>query len=414
MCNEENVIKADVEEYQAQSDSDLDNSPEDNTPIEKTDEITSSEDNLSLAINVEPDETNIEELEAQQVFIEDKEVHQESLEINSDSNYNNDWQNKYEEVLSKYEEQQQELNLIKERLNALESMKAPKFEHLIKQCLQKDAENWQEDEREWEEYRKQVEYWNSANEYLFQEISNAILKSCSRIRECGELMRYFQDISHLYNTLSSRYQGLELIQRMLERLQEPIATLKNYTIPSTELLRVEESELVNLIEGETEEKQVTALLDKKLKEVGNTRYQSIRECRELGEKLKKQWLNFIEKKFLPILDGVEDGKQHSETLIGNLEREYPQQVNNLQQWLATYSDLRKILLGGLGRIGVTRMSVEIGKPVDYLRHEPISAEADSNLDHESVKEIIRNGYEYKVSEELLTLRSAQVVVVKNR
>jgi molecular chaperone GrpE (heat shock protein) len=57
-----------------------------------------------------------------------------------------------------------------------------------------------------------------------------------------------------------------------------------------------------------------------------------------------------------------------------------------------------------------------GQPVDYDRHEPIGTEPDSNLPHESIKEVTRNGYEYKLpdQEQLLILRSAQVIVVKNK
>jgi molecular chaperone GrpE (heat shock protein) len=66
-------------------------------------------------------------------------------------------------------------------------------------------------------------------------------------------------------------------------------------------------------------------------------------------------------------------------------------------------------------MGIQPMKVEIGKPVDYLLHDPISTEEDFNLDNESVKEVTRSGYEYKhdLLDKVIILRSSQVVVVKN-
>jgi molecular chaperone GrpE (heat shock protein) len=73
------------------------------------------------------------------------------------------------------------------------------------------------------------------------------------------------------------------------------------------------------------------------------------------------------------------------------------------------------LLKSLENLGVKPINVEIGKPVDYLLHDPISTEEDANLSNESVKEVTRHGYEYKqdLLDKFLILRSAQVVVVKN-
>ena len=68
----------------------------------------------------------------------------------------------------------------------------------------------------------------------------------------------------------------------------------------------------------------------------------------------------------------------------------------------------------LNDLGVFRMEIEPGMPIDFERHEPSSVEADPAMENEQVKEISREGYEYVDHDEnRQTLRVARVVAVKN-
>jgi molecular chaperone GrpE (heat shock protein) len=330
----------------------------------------------------------------------------------------------YEEILQERDrlsrenqEIKQENASLKERLREIqeaEERERLKFAGLIQEILDRDSESWREDDSEFLQYRERSNYWIEMNHLLSEGLSSAIDLYSDRMNCCGELMRSFEKYPPLYKNLSSRYEGLELVRRMLERLREPLETFQKQPSLPIELVRISEKNLWDIVGKNPEEARVKTELEKKVREIGNARYQTVREWRDLTESLQKQWLHFIERKFLPVLDGIEEGKRHSETLVEDWKKGYPDEIESLGRWLDIYEDLQKILSRVLTELTISTMAIEKGQPVDYLRHEPIAVEPDPDLPHESVKEVARNGYEYTLFGQVLTLRSAQVIVVKNK
>ena len=312
-----------------------------------------------------------------------------------------------------------EVESLKERLAKLEESARFKFDALVKDALKQDDVVWDEDSEECQKYIGQAKFWHSKTDALYTSVLTAISDCGDRIDKCGDLMQEInQENSTLYNSLLDRYKSLELSKRMLERLREPIELLKKSTLPSEQLLRLQSQDLVDLLRSQNDEAEAKKILTKKVKETGDTRYKSIREWRELAEKSQKQWLNFIEKKLLFALDGINDGKPYAQHLVDELKPSYQTSTckEKLKAWLQTYDDLENILLDALKNLDITQMLVDRGQPVNYHRHEPIDTEEDPNLPHESIKEVTRNGYEYKLpdQEQPLILRSALVIVVKNK
>jgi|JFJP01.1.fsa_nt_gi molecular chaperone GrpE (heat shock protein) len=332
---------------------------------------------------------------------------------------------RYEDLLGKYDEQskeldsvKEELNLVKERLNELEKMSKSEFDELIQETLKQDAQSLSEDEQECQGYIDQAKLWQSKTEALSKLGLFAIDKCGDRMKRCDELMEKFKtETPSLYKSLQSRYESLKLSNRMLERLRDPLEMLNKPNPLSEHLFRLRMSDLVELLRSQQIDKnQAKQILAKNLKEAGDARYKSIREWRDSSEKLQKQWLHFIEKKLLPALDGINDGKPYAEHLVIDLKESYQTSSyqEQLSNWLQTYSDLEAILLEALNSLDITVMQAEVDQPVDYDRHEPIGAEPDDTKEHEHIKEVTRKGYEYKVAERSLLLRNAQVVVVKNK
>ena len=66
-------------------------------------------------------------------------------------------------------------------------------------------------------------------------------------------------------------------------------------------------------------------------------------------------------------------------------------------------------------MNVRPMTIQIGEMVDYMQHEPFDTVQDPSLPTEAIKEEVRSGYEYWLSDSQAptVLRAAQVVVVKN-
>ena len=322
-------------------------------------------------------------------------------------------------LTEKNEQQSLEIASLNERLAKLEESARFKFDGLVQDALKQDDAVWDEDSEECQKYIEQAKFWHSKTDTLYTSVLTAISDCGDRIDKCGDLMQEInKENSTLHNSLLDRYKSLELSKRMLERLREPIELLKKSTLPSEHLLRLQPQDLVDLLRSQNDEAEAQKILAKKVKETGDTRYKSIREWRDLAEKSQKQWLNFIEKKLLFALDGINDGKPYAEHLVDELKPSYQTSTcqKKLDDWLQTYVDLENILIEALKNLDITQLLVVRGQPVDYDRHEPIGTEPDANLRHESIKEVTRNGYEYKLpeQEQLLILRSAQVIVVKNK
>jgi len=317
------------------------------------------------------------------------------------------------------EKQNLEIIWLNERLAKLEESAKFKFDTLVKDALKQDYAVWDEDSEECQKYIEQAKFWHSKTEALYTSVLTAISDCGDRIDKCGDLMQEInKESSTLHSTLLDRYRSLELSKRMLERLREPIELLKKSTLPSEQLLRLEQQDLVDLLRWQNDETEAKKILAQKVKETGDTRYKAIREWRDWAEKSQKQWLNFIEKKLLFALDGINDGKPYAEHLVAELINSYkiPSCQQKLSDWLQTYFDLENILLESLKNLDITQILVVRGQPVDFDRHEPIGTEADPYLPHESIKEVTRIGYEYKLpdQEQPLIARIAQVIVVKNK
>ena len=328
-------------------------------------------------------------------------------------------------------QQQDELEKARKRIVELENnnQQTPyPYRGLVKQALEQQQASLEKDRQELNIHNEQVKQWTTRWQTLKDGIQSAVEDCTEKLSQCGEVKAKFPP--DLQEKLQGRQKGLELIGKMLTRLVDLPDVLAEDETPSPELPSITEQEFIDLVFPENTDNLPQKAIDKKLKEVENKRWQSISTIRDLAEGRRKKWLNFVEKKVLPILDGIDEGERYSKPLVEELKANLDEAKNRvscspntysdwgeteLDNWLRTYSDLRAILLDRLKSVKVYPMEVETPVSIDYNRHEPFDVQPDDQLDNECVKEVIREGYEYETEtgKELLVLRSAQVVVVKN-
>ncbi|MFM6436855.1 MAG: hypothetical protein ACKPGW_17545, partial [Microcystis panniformis] len=288
-----------------------------------------------------------------------------------------------------------------------------KFPDLIEQALDNDKKELKQDGQELNSHVEKIQQWKQRRETLKQGIkairgaADQILSDSRQVQESLP--------SQLQEQLQGRQQGLDLIGKMLNRLLESTEIDTDDNSEYSELPHLSQSDLMTLIEAEQLEQSAEKLIKNKSKEVGIQRWQLVTQQRDLAEQYRKNWLHFVERKVLPILDGINEGQQHAETLVSQLLKDNAEQEDKLKHWLKTYSNLQELFSQLLTDIKVYRMPVNIGESMDYLRYEPFDVQPDSTLNNECVKEEIRQGYEYQLEaeKELLVLRPALVVVVKN-
>jgi len=286
-------------------------------------------------------------------------------------------------------------------------------QHLIEQALAKDKAELEQDKQELKIHAQKIQQWTQR----WKTLKQTLKANEERIEQILSDSRKIQGSlpHHLQEQFQGRQQGLDLIGKMLNRLLESTEIDTDDNSELLELPSLSKPDLMPLIEAEQLEQSAEKLIKNKSKEVGIQRWQLVTQQRDLAEQYRKNWLHFVERKVLPILDGINEGKQHAETLISQLPKDNAEQEDNFKHWLQTYSDLQELFSQLLRDIKVYPMQVNIGKSMDYLRYEPFDVQPDLKLNNECVKEEIRQGYEYEIEteKEPLVLRPALVVVVKN-
>ena len=286
---------------------------------------------------------------------------------------------------------------------------------LIAQAKAEEQENFKDDEKSIEPFLKNAEFWFERGKRLNLMIKEAAESTDEVIENSNKILESLP--AEIKEELGSSQQGLNIIGRMLQRLvnqDDRLESLVEEVEIADNLKELEEDEWMKLLEGEKNEKSAQKKINKNLDIIRRSNYKLVSKAGDLADKRQKKWLDFVGKQVLPILDGINDGKNHTSILIDELMEKYQESESNLSEWFDTYSKLSSAFLSMLNDLDVYRMDVEPGMMIDFERHEPSSVEADPVMDNEQIKEISRDGYEYvDHNGNRQTLRVVRVVVVKN-
>jgi len=309
-----------------------------------------------------------------------------------------------------------ELTEIKQKLGTMEVARvpaspapAPSSEELLAEARGREAAGLEDDRKSLSGFQQDLRYWSAAATVLQEDIQSTIEKSKEILATASQAKEALPEV--LQERLQGRHQGMELIGKMLARLTERAASLRAAPVEEAELQPLSEAEWNKVLEGGADAKK----LDSKLRVLEAERYQAVTQTRDLAEGQRKRLLNFIEKQMLPIVDAIDDGEKLSRAFTTAKEMNNPRMLQDLKRWFDTYSLLRAELLGAAAKMNVRPMTIQVGEMVDYMRHEPFDTVRDPSLPTEAVKEEMRSGYEYWLSDGQAptVLRAAQVVVVKN-
>lgn len=283
---------------------------------------------------------------------------------------------------------------------------------LVEELLAQQQISFTEDQQKFKSYSDEAAYWINVRTNLLQEVDSSILRTAEIFKEYSTTYDGFSP--EIQQTLDGSHNGLKIIQRMIGRLPEQAAPLSELSVLEDLPLLPDESELSLAIENDQEQETTEKNLRKLLKDLGNQRWDILSKASDTVKSYRKEFIRFIEKRVLNVVDGIESGENNSLSLIASLKASYIDQSENLALWFSTYSSLKNLLIQMLEKVHVFKMEVEIGTPIDYEKHEPFDVEADESLKNEDIKESTRSGYEYIPEQSSRSvLRPAQVVVVKN-
>ena len=283
---------------------------------------------------------------------------------------------------------------------------------LVEELLAQQQISFTEDQQKFKSYSDEAAYWINVRTNLLQEVDSSILRTAEIFKQYSTTYDGFSP--EIKQTLDGSHNGLKIIQRMIGRLPEQAAPLSELSVLEDLPLLPDESELSLAIENDQDQETTEKNLRKLLKDLGNQRWDILSKASDTVKSYRKEFIRFIEKRVLNVVDGIESGENNSLSLIASLKASYIDQSENLALWFSTYSSLKDLLIQMLEKVHVFKMEVEIGTPIDYEKHEPFDVEADESLKNEDIKESTRSGYEYIPEQSSRSvLRPAQVVVVKN-
>jgi molecular chaperone GrpE (heat shock protein) len=322
---------------------------------------------------------------------------------------------KFDEILSHLKRIESHLSPVKAEREIVPKEAVLDIQGLIEQARAKERENLKDDKNSIELSLKSAGFWLERGERLKLMIKEAADSADEVIAKSNTILEDLPE--ELETALRSSQQGLNIIGRMLQgsvNQGDRLESLVEKIDLEDNLQELEEDEWIEILKGETNEKSAQEKINKKLDVIGRSNYKLVSKAVELASKKQKIWLDFVEKQVLPILDGINDGKNHTSILIDELAEQYQESEPKLSGWFNTYVTLSSNILTMLNDIGVYRMDIEPGMMIDFERHEPSSVEADPEMENEQIKEISRDGYEYADHKgDQQTLRVARVVVVKN-
>ena len=303
--------------------------------------------------------------------------------------------------------------LISEQETNLDSIdNTQEYLKLVEELLAQQQIDFTEDQQKFASCSKDAAYWSDVRNKLLQEVNSSVLETEKIFKEYS--ITYDKFPPEIQQVLNGSDNGLKIIQRMIGRLLEQSAPLSELSVLEDLPLLPDQIELLLSVEKEQDRETVEKKLGKLLKDLGNQRWDVLSNGTNTVNSYRKEFIRFIEKRVLNIVDGIESGENNSLSLIASLKDTYIDQAENLTIWFSTYSILKDLLIQMLAKVHVFRMEVEIGTPIDYEKHEPFDVEVDESLKNEDIKELTRSGYEYIPDQSTRSvLRHAQVVVVKN-
>ena len=285
---------------------------------------------------------------------------------------------------------------------------------VVDDFLKIDLEQLDQEQKELDTAYHEHTYWQLKSNTIcdvlgqLQETFRAILD--------GILPVYQRLASAIPDSITNRYEGIMLCKKMLDRAVKRLSPLDlDAELPEAARLDpIQEQSVRERITGM--EKQACEKAIKSLQReqrVGHGRH--ISEAQNRARAVEKQYLNFIERTLLPIIDGLDEGRRLSAKAGSELIEQHPEQAIDIEHWFGIYNELIKQFDETFAKIGLYPRMAMRGDDMDYEAFEPLDVEEDPALENEQVKEMLRRAYEFESTDgqARYIIRTGQVVVVRN-
>ncbi|MBN1782781.1 nucleotide exchange factor GrpE, partial [bacterium] len=224
----------------------------------------------------------------------------------------------------------------------------------------------------------------------------------------------------LKTNLVNRQESLDLCLKMLQRVDRVFPQFeskqeKMKELPALKNKRwvIEERELKKLTEQELTDKENQ--LKDNFQEVRDFNYHAVRQKKELYDSLLNSFLDFFKKYYLPIVDGIVDGRRYYQESQTVWLEKFADNAALIEKRFGIYETLLDLSKSFLNSFHISLIPVEPGDEFDENVHEPVDVEADKSMKNNQLKTVNRLGFEFvdPDTKKQYIIRSPQVTVVKN-
>jgi len=284
----------------------------------------------------------------------------------------------------------------------------------LKVAQQEETERRERHQQQLQKCQIAIRYWLGLGKLLRIELSGAEKFVHDLLERSAAALDSFTP--ELEERLQKSHQGLQIVGRMLKRILEQEARWKELSEDSgapPEFKGVSAARVEDLLKGVSGEEAGKRVILGELQSAAEANQRVVLDANALMEKTRNRLVNFVDRQVLPLLDGVSDGIRNLSVVHGELPKE-SKASPEWKSFLQCHDLTKKTLDEVLFNIGIQRMEITVGMPIDFKRHEPFEAESAPELEDESVKEVLREGYEYTwENSEKHVLRPARIIAVKN-
>lgn len=282
---------------------------------------------------------------------------------------------------------------------------------LVAAAVEQEARDLKEDQAQLEATIVKDKFWTDLGQRLLSGLESTVDSAASSMKESDTLYQSWP--KDLQAFMAPRQQSLHINLKNLVRLPSHPTAPKGEVFTTQPLPGFNKSEF-GALSGPAAVDSKDAL-DRYLNIIAQERYRIIAQARDQAESHRKQFLGFIEKYVATVIDGIESAIGYSAAYVTEAKSKYPEFAPSIDRWYAGQATWRAELLQMLHDTGVEQMAVQVGKPADYRQHEPFDVEANASLPDETVTQVTRNGYVFRLDAASAPeiVRPAQVVVVKN-
>jgi molecular chaperone GrpE (heat shock protein) len=292
------------------------------------------------------------------------------------------------------------------------------FVSSIDELIRLELETYRSEDAEYLGWRRERTKWVRRYRKLFRAIPSLLVEIKKIVSSLVEDDSFEECPGEVKDRLRNRKEGLEIINRMLERILQYQSRLDKILIRrprQVKMLNLSPEEYIQAWDLLKEPKQalvkieeIIEKIEQRDKDIRDDNYRLNWELKQEVEKLTQAVLSFLKDHLLPVIDGLERGIW-DENMLRQPLNTYPEPKELINKWFGAYHLCYDSIKDFFRMNGLREIELRRGDEFDPECHMALGYESCEGLEDGQIIELLRSGWNYYG----LQVRSAEVMVAKN-